>query len=97
MGNEEGGSSFQKLVCSLLDQLLGFGVNGGGCLIQNEDGGVRKNCPGKRKELLLSCGKTVAALSYIAVIALIQFLGNLIRMYCPAAAFTSSSVASSLP
>ena len=40
MGDQERSSSFENLICSLLNQLLGLGINGGSGLIQNENSGV---------------------------------------------------------
>ena len=46
--------SFENLICSLLNQLLGLGINGGSGLIQNENSGVCQNCSCKGDQLFFS-------------------------------------------
>ena len=54
MGDQERSSSFENLICSLLNQLLGLGINGGSGLIQNENSGVCQNCSCKGDQLFFS-------------------------------------------
>ena len=52
--NDKGGSAFEQLVERSLELTFSFGVDGGGCLIQNQDFGVCKQGTCKGNQLFLS-------------------------------------------
>ena len=72
MGDDEGGTACQQVFDALLYQQLGFGVDAGGGLIQNEDGGIGNHGAGKGEELLLADGQAAAPFAQYSVIALFQ-------------------------
>src|ERR1017187_10461576 len=53
---DRGAASHQFFECHLNDA-LGFGIQGAGGLVQNEDGGVLENRPGNGDALLLAAGE----------------------------------------
>ena len=89
--------ALKQLIEPSLHQAFGLGVNGGGCLVENED--FRSAIKVRAKEMsCLSLGKPAAALIDLGLVAVFHFLmDKLIRFNCLAAATTSSSVASNLP
>ena len=54
MGDDEGGAALAERIERLLDAALGFGVEGAGCLVQDQDRRVLQNGTGDRKALTLT-------------------------------------------
>ena len=70
MGDDEGGAPHGESIESPLDLGLGDGVQRGGGLIQNEDGGIFQEDAGDGHPLLLSAGQEGAPLAHIGLEAL---------------------------
>ena len=70
VGDDEGGAALGQGVEGLLDLGLGDGVQGGGGLVQDQDGGILQEDPGDGHALLLAAGEEGAALTDIGVEAL---------------------------
>ena len=71
------------MVGGILNQFFRLGINGGGGLVQNENGRIGQNCPRKRNQLLLACGQQASAFTHIAVISLFHFRHNHVRRHIP--------------
>lgn len=54
MRDDEGRAAFQECLNAILQQLLRFGVDGGRCLVQNQDARVTQQGTRKGDQLLLS-------------------------------------------
>ena len=78
VGNNEGCTAAQQLFRSLLDELFGLGVNGRCGFVQNKDGRVCNNGPGKGNQLFFTGGQAAAALTYIGLIAVLKLFYNLV-------------------
>jgi hypothetical protein len=63
VGDHDGGSSADKVFDSLLNKVLGFGVDRCRCLVENEDAGVFKNRSCDGETLTLTARKTDSALA----------------------------------
>ena len=57
VGDDEAGAALQQGVEALLDQALGFGVDGGGRLVQHQDFRVGEQSAGKGHQLPLALGQ----------------------------------------
>ena len=66
---------------ALLYQQLGFGVDAGCGLIQNEDGGIGNHGAGEGEELFLSDGQAAAPFAQLGVIALFQPHDEVVGVY----------------
>ena len=62
MGDDKGGAPLHDGVHASLYELLGTGVDTGGCLVEDEDGGIGNGGTGNGKELALALAE-VAAIS----------------------------------
>ena len=84
MGDNEGGAPLCQIVKGPLDLCLGDGVQGGGCLVQDQDGGIFQEDPGNGDALLLSAGEQGAPLSHIGPEALGHGKNILVdlRLFC---------------
>ncbi len=60
MSNDKGGTSAHEGVHTVLHQLLGAGINGGSCLIQNEHRRIGHRRPGNGQQLALTLGQVGA-------------------------------------
>ena len=67
MGNHKGGAVFREDGDRVLDAFFGHSVDGGGCLIEDEDRGICEERACEAKELLLTGGQEVAAFADITV------------------------------
>ena len=67
--NGDDGLAARQLGERLLDQMLVFGVDAGGCLIQNDDRRIFQDRPGDGDALLFAAGQRAAALADDRVIA----------------------------
>ena len=67
MGDQNAGAVFQNQIQRLLDLPLGEGVDTGGGLVQDKDGGLVQQHTQQRNHLPLPHGKTAAALPDLAV------------------------------
>ena len=54
VGDDKGGASLEKRLNTDLQQSLGLGVDGGGSLVKNQDGGIGKHSSRKGNQLLLT-------------------------------------------
>ena len=57
MGNDNGGPILHEVVQRPLHLAFRLGIQGGGRLVQNQDGGVLQKRPGNGEPLLLAAGK----------------------------------------
>ena len=57
MGDDDGGPPLGGLAQGLHDAVLRDGVQGGGGLVEHEDGAVLEDGPGDRHPLLLAAGQ----------------------------------------
>ena len=72
MGDGDDGAALGQLGDGVLDEMLVLGVNAGGCLVQNDNGRIFKDCPGNGNTLLFPAGKGTAALADYGVVAVRQ-------------------------
>ena len=70
VGNDKGGPALHQAVHTVLDDLLGPGINGAGRFIQNQDRRIRDGGPGNGKELPLALGQVGAVSGQLCIIAL---------------------------
>ena len=63
VGDDEGGASVHQVGEGLLDEVLALRVEGGGGLVEDEDGGVVQDGAGDGEALLLAAGEPDAALA----------------------------------
>src|SRR5688500_9912515 len=59
--HDQAGSARHQLGNGTLDLTLGLCIDGAGCLIQNQDGGIQGQCPREAQKLALSDAKAAAA------------------------------------
>ena len=64
MGDDEAGAALHQLVDGLLNQLLGFGIDGRGGLVEHDDAGLVHHGPHEANELALAHGERGAALHH---------------------------------
>ena len=79
MGNDEAGAPAEHGLDGILDELLRFRIDGGGCLVQHEDGRVGQNRTGKGNQLLLTSGEAIAALTDVGVKAVLHGENEVLR------------------
>ena len=78
MGDDEGGAALHEEVEAVLDEGFGFGVEGAGGFVENEDAGVGEYGAGDGEALALAAGELDAALADDGVVALGETLGELV-------------------
>ena len=97
VGNDKHRSSVHQLIHTILHQLFGTGIDGGGCLVQNHHGRICHSRTGNGNQLTLTLRKACAVAGQFRIVALresrdkVMGIGQLCRL------MHSSSVASSLP
>ena len=69
VGDDKGGAPLHDGVHASLYHLLGTGVDTGGCLVENEDGGIGYGSTGDGKELALSLAEVASVAAEGCVIA----------------------------
>lgn len=69
MGDDKGGAPLHDGVHASLYELLGTGVDTGGCLVKDEDGGIGYGGSGDGKELALSLAEVASVAAEGGVIA----------------------------
>ena len=69
VGDDKGGAPLHDGVHASLYHLLGTGVDTGGCLVENEDGGIGYGSTGDGKELALSLAEVASVTAEGCVIA----------------------------
>jgi hypothetical protein len=67
VGDDEGGAALHDLLQRQLQLLLGGGVEGGGRLVEDEDGRVLEERAGDGEALPLAAGERAAALGHLGV------------------------------
>ncbi len=72
VGDDKADASVKHRFQSLVDQLLGLGVDGGRRFVHDEDPRIRQQGAGEGNKLLLAGGKTVAALADVGFIAVFK-------------------------
>ena len=82
VGDDQCGPSLGEVVEGPLDLGLRYGVQGGGCLVQNQDGGVHQEYPGDGHPLLLSTGQEGPTLAYIGLETVGHSL-DIVVNFCP--------------
>ena len=95
VGDDQGGAAPAQLVEGMLDPGFRDAVQGGGGLVQNEDGRIFQKNPGNGYPLLLAPGQQGAPLAHIGVEP-VGHGGNIVVQLRPASS-TSASEASGLP
>ena len=70
MGNDQRGAAPAQVVEGTLDFGFRHGIQGGGGLVQNQNGGIHQENPGNGHPLLLAAGEQGAPLAYIGLEAL---------------------------
>ncbi len=70
VGDDEGGAAVDEVLEGELDEMLGFGIDRGGGVVEDEDAGVHEQDAGDGDALLLSAGEGDAALTDAGVVAL---------------------------
>ena len=81
--DDEGRAPLERGNDGLLNLLLRFGIDGGGGLVQHEDGGPGDQRAGEGDQLLLSRGKAVSALADVGIIALLELQDEILRVDQP--------------
>ena len=74
VGNHEGGAAVHQAVHAVLHQLLGAGINGGSCLIQNQHRRVSNGSAGNGQQLALALTQVGAVAGQHRVVAVGQML-----------------------
>ena len=67
VGNDESGPALGQVVKGPLDFGLGDGIQGGGCLVQNQNGRIFQEDPGDGHPLLLAAGQEGPPFAHIGV------------------------------
>ena len=67
VGDNKGGTAFEQLIQTLLQDDFCLRVDAGGGFVQNQDLRVREQSAGKGDELSLSSGQTTAPLIYLCI------------------------------
>ena len=80
MGDDQCGPPPHRLLQSRLDAALGFAVQGGGRLVQDQDRRILEQRPGDGHPLPLAAGQHQAILSHRRVQAFRQLLNEVVRM-----------------
>ena len=70
VGDGDGGPPLLSSVQRVLDNLLALGVQGGGGLVQQQDGGVAEHGTGDGHPLLLATGQLLALATNVGLITL---------------------------
>lgn len=97
MGDDKGGFPFHHPTKSLLNLHFRQNIHRAGGFIQYQHRGIEKHSPGNGQELPLALGQIAAFLRQQRPISLRQTANKAVSVGRPAAASTSSSVASSRP
>ena len=97
MGYDEAGAAFHHFGECVLDLDLGTGIDGGGCLIEDQHGRQAQHDSGDTQKLFLSLGQAAAVFGDHGVIPLGQSLDKAMGMGCLGCYDDLSSVASGLP
>src|SRR5258706_15867100 len=80
VGNDESGSSTQQAPQTLLDKGLTFGIEIGGCFIQNQNPRIRQYSAGNSNALPLPPGKFDTALANQRIEAFFKTIGKFLNM-----------------
>ena len=97
VGDDENRAALHEAVHALFDELLRPGVDGGGSLVQYQHRRVGHRRPGDGQQLPLSLAKVAAIVGNPGVVTLGQMADKGVGIGQLGGAWTSSSVASSLP
>ena len=76
MGDQEGGAALEDMLDCILNEHLGFCINGRCRFIQNKNGGIGQNGTGKRDQLFFAGGQAVTAFADIGGITMLQLVGD---------------------
>ena len=93
MGDDEGGAALHQVAEAGLDHGLGFGVQGAGGLVEDEDARVGKDGAGDGEALALAAGELDAALADDSVVLLGEAFGEFVYAGDAAGFQSCSSVA----
>ena len=80
VGHHQGGAALAQLVQGLLDENFRGVVQSGGCLIQNQNGGIFQKYPGNAQPLLLAAGEPHAPLTDHGVVAMLHGHDGLVNV-----------------
>ena len=80
VGDDEGGASVDEVLEGELDEMLGFGIDRGGGIIQDEDAGIHEQDAGDGDALFLTAGEGDAALADQGVVALGALEDEFVRL-----------------
>jgi hypothetical protein len=84
VGDDKGGTALHEEVEAALDEGFGFGVEGAGGLVEDEDTGVGQDGAGDGEALALAAGEFDAALADDGVVLLGEAVGELVYAGDPA-------------
>src|SRR6185437_10108170 len=79
VGDDECGSSMHQIAQAFLNQRLGFRVQAGRGLVENQDARVGQNCAGDGYALLLASGKLYAAFADQSVVLVAEIFGEFVH------------------
>jgi len=80
VGNDQHGANGAHFFQRILNQKLGFGINVGGCFVQNHHAGLVDDRAGKAEQLALTGGEVVAALAHFLIQAVVQLVDEVVSV-----------------
>ncbi len=80
MGDHQDGPALHQHLQSLLHLMLRFGIQGRGCFIQQQDGGILQQCPGNGNSLTLPSGQPGASLAGQSPVSLRQTFDEIMNV-----------------